>query len=86
MGYGLDGRGYRNRFPVWAGNFYLHHRALNVSGAHPGFHTMSTGVFSLGVKRSGHEADHSPSSSAEIKEWVELYLHSPMCLNGVVLG
>jgi hypothetical protein len=26
---------------------------------------------------SGLEADHSPPSSAEIKEWVELYLHSP---------
>jgi hypothetical protein len=26
---------------------------------------------------SGREADHSPSSSAEVKEWVELYLHSP---------
>jgi hypothetical protein len=25
---------------------------------------------------SGHEADHSPPSSAEVKEWVELYLHS----------
>jgi hypothetical protein len=25
---------------------------------------------------SGLEADHSPPSSAEVKEWVELYLHS----------
>jgi hypothetical protein len=25
----------------------------------------------------GREADHSPPSSADIKEWVELYLHSP---------
>jgi hypothetical protein len=24
----------------------------------------------------GREADHSPPSSAEVKEWVELYLHS----------
>jgi hypothetical protein len=29
---------------------------------------------SLGVKRSGCEADHSPPSSAEVKEWVELFL------------
>jgi hypothetical protein len=29
-----------------------------------------------GVKRPGREADHSPPSSAEVKEWVELYLHS----------
>jgi hypothetical protein len=26
---------------------------------------------------SGREADNSPPSSAEVKEWVELYLHSP---------
>jgi hypothetical protein len=35
-------------------------------------------IFMLsGVKRAGHEADHSPPSSAEVKECVELYLHSP---------
>jgi hypothetical protein len=33
------------------------------------------GAISLGVKRPGREADHSPPSSAEVKEWVELYLH-----------
>jgi hypothetical protein len=26
--------------------------------------------------QSGREADHSPPSSSEVKEWVELYLHS----------
>jgi hypothetical protein len=26
---------------------------------------------------SGRESNHSPPSSAEVKEWVELYLHSP---------
>jgi hypothetical protein len=26
---------------------------------------------------SGREADHSIPSSAEVKEWVGLYLHSP---------
>jgi hypothetical protein len=35
------------------------------------------GAHSLGVKRPGREADHSPPSSAEVKECVELYLHSP---------
>jgi hypothetical protein len=34
-------------------------------------------ALSLGVKRLGHEADHSPPSSAEVKEWAELYLQSP---------
>jgi hypothetical protein len=28
------------------------------------------------VKRPGHEADHSHPSSAEVKECVELYIHS----------
>jgi hypothetical protein len=36
-----------------------------------------TGSLSLGVKRPVREADHSPPYSAEVKEWVELYLHSP---------
>jgi hypothetical protein len=35
------------------------------------------GTLSLEVKRSGREADHSPPSTAEVREWVELYLHSP---------
>jgi hypothetical protein len=34
------------------------------------------GAISLGVKRPGYEADHSPPSSAEVKKGVELYLHS----------
>jgi hypothetical protein len=34
------------------------------------------GALSLGVKRPGCEADNSPPSNAEVKEWVELYLHS----------
>jgi hypothetical protein len=35
------------------------------------------GALSLRVKRPGREPNHSPPSSAEVKEWVELYLHSP---------
>jgi hypothetical protein len=34
------------------------------------------GALSLGVKRPGREADHSSPSSAEVRECVELYLHS----------
>jgi hypothetical protein len=44
------------------------------------------GTLSLGLKQPGREADHSPPSSAEIKECVELYLHSPIRLHGVVLS
>jgi hypothetical protein len=43
-------------------------------------------ALSLGVKRAGREADHLPPSSAEVKECVELYLHSPIRLYGVVLS
>jgi hypothetical protein len=34
------------------------------------------GALSLVVKRPGREADHSPPSSAKVKECVVLYLHS----------
>jgi hypothetical protein len=43
-------------------------------------------ALSLGKKRPGSEADHSPPSSAEIKELMELYLHSPIRLLGVMLS
>jgi len=42
-------------------------------------------AFSLEVKRLGCESDHLPPCSAYVKEWVELYLHSPIRLHGVVL-
>jgi len=35
------------------------------------------GALSLWVKLPGGEADHSPPSSAEVKECVELYILSP---------
>jgi hypothetical protein len=44
------------------------------------------GALSLGVKRPGREADHSPPSSAGVKECVELYVHSPIRLHGVVFS
>jgi hypothetical protein len=44
------------------------------------------GALSLGLKRPGREADHLPPSSAEVKECVELYLHSPIRLHGVALN
>jgi len=45
-------------------------------GAHPASYKMGTGSFP-GVKGSGHVVDRPPPSSAEVKERVELYLHSP---------
>jgi hypothetical protein len=53
LGYGLDDRGSRVRFLVGAGNFSLHHRVQNGSGAHPASYPMDTrGSFS-GVKAAG---------------------------------
>jgi hypothetical protein len=63
--------------PAGAGNFYLSRRVQNGSGAHPTSYPMGTSGSFRGVKRPGREADHSPPSSAEVKECVELYLHSP---------
>jgi hypothetical protein len=42
LGYGLDDRGSRVRFPAGAGNFSLHHRVQNSSGAHPASYPMGT--------------------------------------------
>ena len=46
-------------------------------GAHPPSYTKGTGSFP-GVKRPEPDVDHSPPSSAEVKEEVELYLSSPL--------
>jgi hypothetical protein len=86
LGYGLDDRGSRVRFPAGPGNFSLHHRLRNGSKAHPPPIQWVSGALSLGLKRPGREADHSPPSTAEVKECVELYLHSPIRPHGVVLS
>jgi hypothetical protein len=77
LGYGLDDRDARVRFRSGAGNFSLHHRAQNGSGPTQPPIQWVPGALSLGVKQPGREADHSPPSSAGVKERVELYLHSP---------
>jgi hypothetical protein len=73
----MGDRSSRVQFSAGAGNFSFHHRVQNGSGAHPASYTMGTGASALGVKRPGREAENSPPSSAKVKEWVELYLHSP---------
>jgi hypothetical protein len=83
LGYGLDDGGSWVQFLARAGNFPLHHCIQTGSGAHPASHS---GALPLGVKRPGREADHSPPSSAEVKECMELYLHSPIRLYGIVLS
>jgi hypothetical protein len=46
---------------VWQGRLRQHFAYLHVIEWVPG-------ALSLGVKRPGREADHSPPSSAEVKE------------------
>jgi hypothetical protein len=42
LGYGLDDRGSRVRFPVGGWNFFLHHRVQNGFGAQPASYPMGT--------------------------------------------
>jgi hypothetical protein len=50
---GLDDRGSGVRFPAGAGNFSLHHRVQNGSGAHPASYAMGTRGYFLGGKVAG---------------------------------
>ena len=46
------------------------------AGTHPASYTTVNGSFP-GVKRQGGGVDHTLSSSAEVKEKVQLYIYSP---------
>jgi hypothetical protein len=74
------------RFPVGAGNFSLYHRVQNGFGARPASHPMGTRGSFPGVKRPGREADHSPPSSAEVKNIWSYTSTPPISLNGVLLS
>jgi hypothetical protein len=86
LGYGLDERGSRVRFPAGAGNFSLHHRIQNGSGAPQSPIRWVPGALSLGVKRPGREADHSIPYSAEVKNAWSYTSTPPVRLHGVVLS
>jgi hypothetical protein len=53
LGYGLDDGGSRVRFPAGAGDFSLHHRVQNGSGAHPASYPMGTRGSFPGGKAAG---------------------------------
>jgi hypothetical protein len=86
LGYGFDDRGSRVRFPAEAGNFSLHHRVQNGSGAHPASYPMGARGSFPGVKRPGREADHSPPTSAEVKNVLSYTSTPPIRLHGLVLS
>jgi hypothetical protein len=51
-------------------------------GTHPAFCTMGTGSFT-GIKQPERGASHTTPSRDEANERVELYLYSPLGLNGL---
>jgi hypothetical protein len=53
LGYGLDDRGSRVRSPAGAGNFSLHHRVQNGSGAHQASYSVDTRDSFPGSKAAG---------------------------------
>jgi hypothetical protein len=55
------------RFSAGVGNFSFHNRVQTGSGVHPAPYPVGTDAASLVVKRPVHETDHSPPSSAEVK-------------------
>jgi hypothetical protein len=77
LGYRLDNRGSRVQFPAGAGIFLFTTMSRMALGPTQPPIQWVPGALSLGVKRLEREADHSPPSSAKVKEWVELYLHFP---------
>jgi hypothetical protein len=77
LGYLVDDRDSRVRFRAGAGNFSLHHRVQTGSGAHPASYPMGTWGSFLGGKATGAWSWPLTPSSSDVKECVELYLHSP---------
>jgi hypothetical protein len=73
---------------VWvlagAGNFSLFPFRLALVPSQPPIQWVPRDL-SIGVKQPRCEADRSPPTSAEVKECMELYLHSPIRLHGVLL-
>jgi hypothetical protein len=66
--YGLDDRAIGVRSPAGAKDFSYSLFVQTGSGAHPASCTMGTGCPFPGAKaRPGRDADHSPSSSAEVE-------------------
>jgi hypothetical protein len=53
LGYGLDDRASRVRFPAGAGSFSLHRRVQNGSGAHPASYAVGTRGSFPGGKAAG---------------------------------
>jgi hypothetical protein len=63
----MDDRGIEVRFPAEARDCSLLHSVKTDYGAHPASYQWVLGTLSPAEKQPGREADHSPLSSAEVK-------------------
>jgi hypothetical protein len=87
LGHGLDDRGCRVRFPAGGWEFFPSPPRPERHWGPPSLLSSGyRGALSLGVKRPGREADHSPSSSAEVKNAWSYTSTPPIRLLGVVLS
>jgi hypothetical protein len=79
---------YRNHYTDWATSAHIKYRVSFVNEHAPHSYIERQMFFhhSLGVKRPGREADHSPPSSPEVKNtWSSTSTHR-IRLHGVVLS
>jgi hypothetical protein len=72
---GLDYRGFKSRQGL--GIFLFTTAFRSALGPNQPPIQWVPGALSLWVKRPGREADYSSPSNADVKECVELYLHTP---------
>jgi hypothetical protein len=82
-GYGLDDQGIGVRVLAGSRIFSISRPALG--STEPPIQLL-LGDLSPGVKRLGCEPDHSPPTSAKVQKNVDLYIHSPIRLHGIVLN
>jgi hypothetical protein len=77
LGYGLDDRCSRVRFPAGLRIFLFTTTSRTALGPTQPPIQWVPGALHLGVKLPRRESDRSLPSSAQVKERLELYLHSP---------
>jgi len=82
--YGMDDRGFESQQGMGVYRFTTASRPA-LGPIQPPIQ-WALGAFSLRVKGTGREADHSPPSKCRGQECVELYIHSPIRLHGMVLS
>jgi hypothetical protein len=83
--YGPDGPGIEFQWGG-GGGYFPHPSRLALGLIEPPPRAKGTGSPSRGVKRTERGVDHPPTSSAEVKESVELYHYSTYGLSRPVLG